>query len=101
MNAFRLSERDLSPGCHEVRVEGELDLAVREQLRAALAEAESGGGQDVLVDLTDCDFVDGSGLEILVWTRLQLRRRGREMVIRGARDQVERLLRTAGMAEPA
>lgn len=36
MRPFRLTERDLHPGCREIRVEGELDLDVVDQLQAAL-----------------------------------------------------------------
>jgi HptB-dependent secretion and biofilm anti anti-sigma factor len=96
VNAFRLSERDdVSSGWREVRVEGEVDHAVGDQLRAALAEPPAENG--ILVDLTECDFVDGTGLGILVCARLQLRDRGQKMLLRGAHGQVRRLLSTAGV----
>ena len=97
MNAFRLSERDdVTSGWREVQVEGEVDHAVGDQLRAALAESPA--ENDVLVDLSQCDFVDGTGLGILVSTRLQLMARGRRMTLRGAQGQVRRLLSIAGVA---
>jgi anti-anti-sigma regulatory factor len=40
MQIFRLTERDLDDGQHEVQVEGELDLAVAEQLRELLARLD-------------------------------------------------------------
>jgi anti-anti-sigma regulatory factor len=43
------------------------------------------------------DFVDGTGLSILVSARLQLKDRGQEMLLRGAHGQVRRLLSTAGV----
>ena len=96
MNAFRLSERDdVTSGWREVRVEGEVDHAVADQLRAALVETPAENG--VLVDLSECDFVDGTGLGILVCARLQLMARGQRMLLRGAHGQVRRLLGTAGM----
>ena len=96
VNAFRLSERDDPSGWREVRVEGEVDYAVGEELRAALSEPPA--EQDVLVDLSDCDFVDGTGLGILVRTRLSLRDEGKKMLFRGAHGQVSRLFNTTGMA---
>ena len=96
MNAFNLSEREAPTGWREVRVQGEVDHAVAEQLQAALAERPV--DQGVLVDLSDCDFVDGTGLSILVSARLQLKDRGQEMLLRGAHGQVRRLLSTAGVA---
>ena len=97
VNAFRLCERDdVSSGWRELRVEGEVDHTVGDQLRAALAEPPAGKG--LLVDLSACDFVDGTGLGILVCTRLQLEDRGQKMLLRGAHGQVRRLLGTAGVA---
>jgi len=96
MNAFKLSERDDPSGWREVHVEGEVDYAVGDELLAALFEPAA--KQDVLVDLSECDFVDGTGLGILVRTRLRLRDEGKKMLLRGAHGQVSRLFNTTGMA---
>jgi anti-sigma B factor antagonist len=95
MNPFRLIQSDPAPGYREVKIEGELDHAVRDQLRTALA---GGADRRLLVDLSECEFVDGSGLEIIVWARQRLRRQGQELLLRGAHGQVRRLLSTAGVA---
>ena len=99
LSPFSLSLEDVSPGCREVRVEGELDLAVFEEFWSTLSLAAV--DHDVRVDLSKCDFVDGSGLAAFVRTRRRLRDRGQHMTLRGARGQVGRLLSRTGMAATA
>jgi anti-anti-sigma factor len=93
--AFKLSENEIWPGCREIAIEGELDLAVSGELEAALEHAV-GSGQDVLVDLSACAFMDVSGLEVLLRGAQRLRARGHELLLSGAQDQVERLLSVTG-----
>ena len=99
VSPFGLSQRDVSPGCREVRVEGELDLAVFEQFWSALELAAV--EHDVRVDLSGCHFVDGSGLAAFVRTRRRLRDHGQQLTLRGAHGQVRRLLSATGMAAGA
>jgi hypothetical protein len=57
MRSFRLTERRARPGCLEILVEGEVDLAVADQLEQALERALS---QSVLIGLQACEFVDST-----------------------------------------
>jgi anti-anti-sigma factor len=95
MVPFKLSENEIWPGCREIAIEGELDLAVSGELEAALDRAVE-RGQDVLVDLSACAFIDVSGLEVLLRGAQRLRAPGRELLLSGAQDQVERLLSVTG-----
>jgi len=97
---FKLSKNEIWPGCQEIEVQGELDLAVSGELEAALDRAVK-REQDVLVDLSACEFVDVSGLEVLLRGAQRLRARGRELLLSGARDQVERLLSVMGYRDLA
>ena len=97
MTRFDLSQRNFWPGCHELDVVGELDLAVSEKLRAALDRAVD---QDchVLVDLSACEFIDVSGVTALTHARDRLSVRGRQLLLYGARGQVGRMLSVTGLA---
>lgn len=92
---FKLSEHEIWPGCREIEIQGELDLAVSGEFEAALDRAVE-KGQDVLVDLSACTFIDVSGLEVLLRGAQRLRAPGRELLLSGAEDQVERLLSVTG-----
>ncbi len=70
------------------RLDGSSAPAVREQLRAAI-EAWSG---DVVVDLTTVQWVDVTGLGVLVAANRQLRGRRRRLVLRGCLPRVRRAL---------
>lgn len=95
MVPFKLSENEIWLGCREIAIEGELDLAVSGELEAALGRAVE-RSQDVLVDLSACAFIDVSGLEVLLRGAQRLRAPGRELLLSGAQDQVERLLSVTG-----
>jgi anti-sigma B factor antagonist len=93
---FTLTERDIWPGCREIKVKGELDLAVSEKLRSALERA-AGECLDVLVDLAECDFIDVSGVTVLVHADYRLAASGRQLLLRGVRGQVGRVLWVTGL----
>jgi anti-sigma B factor antagonist len=95
---FNLSERDIWPGCREIELQGELDLAVSEQLRVALGRATA-ECRHVLLDLGACEFVDSSGLSALVHGQRELSRKGRQLLLYGAHGQVRRMLALIGLGE--
>ncbi len=48
------------------RLRGSLDLATAPTVRAALVEATEGGSHHLIVDLTQLEFLDSTGLGVLV-----------------------------------
>jgi anti-sigma B factor antagonist len=61
---FRVASRQEREGV-VVALAGELDMAGATRLTEALAEAKAAGGP-LTVDLTGLDFIDSSGLGVLV-----------------------------------
>jgi anti-sigma B factor antagonist len=96
LKAFRLSERELRPGCREIQVHGELDLAVVEQLSQALLRA-CAESPEVLVGLEDCEFIDSTGIAAIVHAHHQLAEQGGRLVVFGPSDQVLRVLSITGL----
>jgi anti-sigma B factor antagonist len=75
-----------------VAVEGELDLATAPQLRDRLvALSEEGQGQIVL-DLTHLQFIDSTGLSVLVMAHNRARADGGTIAIRNPSQSVLRIL---------
>jgi anti-anti-sigma factor len=60
---FSLTEIDLESGAREIHVVGELDLAVADRLSDAI---ERGDGGDLLICLEACEFIDSTGLAVLL-----------------------------------
>jgi anti-anti-sigma factor len=98
MIAFALSEKDIWPGCREIAIEGELDLAVSDRLRAAIERAAK-ERHHVLIDLSRCEFIDASALAVLVQARSSLRAHDCQLLLRGVRGQVRRLLSITAITE--
>ncbi|MFL5867660.1 MAG: STAS domain-containing protein [Thermoleophilaceae bacterium] len=57
---------DGDPGLRRVIVDGEIDLAAATQLQARLADAGQDAGGVVIVDLSECLFIDSRGLSTLL-----------------------------------
>lgn len=96
MRAFRIDEVDLHVGRREVRVEGELDLSVADQLKQRL-DAAAADDVEVLVSLERCDFIDSSGIAAIVSAQKLLASRGRKLLICGPSRQVSRVLTVTGL----
>jgi anti-sigma B factor antagonist len=82
-----------------VAVSGELDLASGPELESQLDELAAPGTTLVIVDLRQLDFMDSTGLSIIVRAHQRLVGQGCEMgLVRGS-QQVQRLLDLTGVAE--
>jgi anti-anti-sigma factor len=93
---FKLSEREIWPGCREIAVAGELDRAVVGELASALDRAAA-DGLDVLLDFAECAFIDVSGVEVLVRRDKELASQGRQLLLCGTAGQVRRMLWVTGL----
>jgi anti-sigma B factor antagonist len=80
-------------GVERVSLEGELDRSVAEQLELALLTS---AGRPVVIDLTDCEFIDSSGIAQIVehW-----RASDGQLALAGAGSQTARVLETAGVVD--
>lgn len=76
-------EDDPSSRPHEIRLEGEVDLEHRAELRALVDDFEASGATDVAVDLSDVTFIDSAGVGVMVMLgRLAQERGGRVTLLR-------------------
>jgi anti-sigma B factor antagonist len=82
-----------------VAVSGELDLASGPELEAQLDQLTGPDVQLVVIDLRGLDFMDSTGLSILVRAHQRLAGEGCEMGLVKGSQQVQRLLDLTGVAE--
>lgn len=92
MRSFRLVENTIGEGRAEILVEGELDLAVADQLREAIERAE---GKQILISLTSCEFIDSTGIAVIVHAN---QNDGRRLLVHSPSAQVLRVLSITGLA---
>lgn len=96
---FRIETEEMG-GALVVSVAGELDHATVAQLEQALDEAARRPAGGVLVDLAACEFIDSTGLGILVSGRERvLAGDGRGFAVCSPNAQVLRLLEITGIGE--
>jgi len=96
MRQFKVTERDLRPGCRDVQVQGELDLAVAAQLDEVL-DAAAGECDRVLVGLERCDFIDSSGIAVILRAHSRMEEEGKRLAVYAPSEQVLRVFSITGL----
>lgn len=96
-NPFEL-EGEEREGVHVIAIRGELDLHTAPQLEEQLEGIDA----SVLLDLSGCEFIDSTGIGLIVrtWQRLDPEPDGdggSRLALCGPGDQVRRLLEITGL----
>jgi anti-sigma B factor antagonist len=81
-----------------VALSGELDLNSAPALRDCLAGLAEEGETQIVLDLTDLDFVDSTGLSVLVMDFHRTRAVGGSTMLRNPAPTVMRVLEITGLA---
>jgi anti-sigma B factor antagonist len=82
-----------------VRVTGEVDMSHEEELRAELHRAVEADTKGIVVDLTECEFIDSSGIRALLLTRQEKNPDGgsETLAVAASSDQILRILGVMGL----
>jgi anti-sigma B factor antagonist len=80
-------------------VRGELDLATSPELEAQLRKVWDSGNEQLVIDLRELEFMDSTGLSIIVKAHQRLSDEGRQLSIVRGSQQVQRLLDLTGVSE--
>ncbi|MGH2876315.1 MAG: STAS domain-containing protein [Solirubrobacteraceae bacterium] len=97
-NQFRVEVRRLQDAA-VIAVAGELDLASGPELEAELERVAGPDMRLLVIDLSGLEFMDSTGLSIIVRAHQRLDGEGCELgLVRGS-PQVQRLLDLTGVAE--
>lgn len=83
-----------------IAVSGELDLSTSPRLQEPLDSALSTGTETLLIDLSECEFIDSTGIALIVraWQQLAGDNGDGRFALCGITDQVARLLEVSGLA---
>jgi anti-sigma B factor antagonist len=88
------------PGPTLLLIDGEVDLAVADELgEAAEAALVDSGGRGVILDLSGVTFLDSTGLGALVGIRNSLVQRDASLVLLRPSEPVTRLLQITGLVD--
>jgi anti-sigma B factor antagonist len=82
-----------------VRLRGEVDMSHEEELRAELRRAVDSGPDGIVVDLTECEFIDSTGVRALLLSReAQESEHGPNgLAVAAASEQILRILSVMGI----
>jgi len=95
---LQIVEHDLGTGRCELQLDGELDLWSVERLQAVLQRVAR-DSDAILVGLQSCDFVDSTGIALILQARRQLEDGGGRLAVYGCSDQVQRIFTVAGLTD--
>ena len=83
-------------GRRVVAIQGDVDLAVAEEVRDAL-EKQVAGGKSVLVDCSGIAFIDSRGLSALICARHAANQAAVGFQLAGVSEPMHRAMRAAGI----
>lgn len=82
-----------------VIVGGDLEFGTAATLRTALIDLAQRGCSPLVVDLSQLDFIDSTGLSLLVQAKQRIESQGHQFVLRSPTDRVQRVLEISGLSE--
>jgi anti-sigma B factor antagonist len=92
-------ERIGADGYELLAVKGEIDIATSPRLIASLNDAVTDSSHSVVVDLAAVEFMDSTGLALLVRAHRRLRGRGRGFAVVCPDGHVRRIFELTDMLE--
>jgi anti-sigma B factor antagonist len=81
----------------QIVLAGELDIATHGDADAALRDAQASGVKTIVLDLRRLNFMDSTGLRLLVQADLRARESGQRLAIVRGPDAVHRVLEITGL----
>jgi anti-sigma B factor antagonist len=90
-------DHEQSARAHVIRLIGEMDLGNVDEARQALMGAIGGDEVDVIVDMSELEFIDSIGISTLLEAQAASRRDSNRLGFRGAQAEVARILQLTGV----
>jgi anti-sigma B factor antagonist len=82
-----------------VTLDGELDMSNAPRLQSTIEKAAVEGDAMLVLDLQRLQFMDSTGLRIILWARDRCQTSGRPFALTPGSEQVQRLLTVSGAGE--
>ncbi|MGK5681060.1 STAS domain-containing protein [Actinoplanes sp. URMC 104] len=90
---------DETGGVATVALRGEVDVLTVDRVRSVMADALAGRPREILVDLTDLDFIDSTGLGALIFGFQRARDAGIRFRLANPTPTVRQILVLSGLLE--
>lgn len=86
-------------GCTVLSVHGEVDVYTAPRLREKLVELVSEGKRRIVVDLEDVDFLDSTGLGVLVGGLKRLRSHDGDLILVCTQQRILKVFEITGLTK--
>jgi anti-sigma B factor antagonist len=97
--AFRVDQEQTTQGLL-IRLIGEMDMSnVDDARKPILAAMGEDGYKSVVVDLSELEFIDSTGIRLLLEAQAASNADSNRLSFRGVRDEVAQVLRVTGVDE--
>ena len=93
------SSPERQPSAHRISARGEIDLHTAPRLADALDDLIEHGATLVILDARQIDFLDSSGLRVIINCQNRLGEAGGRLLIEGMSGAVQRVLEISGLIE--
>jgi len=98
---FAVESQELEDGIRAFAIRGELDMNTTPDLEQELDRALADSSASIMLDLSDCEFIDSTGIALIVRAWKQLDGDGAQgsgrLVLCCVNHQVQRLLKITGV----
>lgn len=82
-----------------LRVAGEIDMATCPELRQAIVGQIHEGNTQLVIDLASVEFIDSTGLGVLIGGLKRARSQGGDLRVSGVHGRIERLFELTGLGD--
>lgn len=90
-------ERRIEGDCVTLMVHGEIDLASAPELARHIDEAERSSPRSIVLDLAALEFIDSSGLHVLIEANGRGRRSAHRLILTHVPPHVQRIFSLTGV----
>jgi anti-sigma B factor antagonist len=97
LSDLRITDHDLGGDVHLVELEGQIDLYSAPAFKEHVLGAVESGKRRLVVDLSGVEFMDSTGLSVLVGAWKRVRPDGGSVTIVSQREDVRRLFELVGL----
>jgi anti-anti-sigma factor len=94
---FEVDSEELEDGIRTFTIRGELDMSTVPDLEQKLEPSLADPGASIMLDLSGCEFIDSTGIALIVRVWQQLGRGDGRLALCSHNLQVRRLLKITGV----
>jgi anti-sigma B factor antagonist len=82
-----------------ITIKGPMEMQTVKVFQNKIAEMETSIQKDMILDMGDVDYIDSTGISILIMLNKQQREKGKALTIRNASQRVKSLLELSSLSD--